>query len=144
MDLIVPSVGKLLSDKSKFSKVHICSNRRLNRTIIEILCNFHILTYFQNLPITGKPLKKRGPHKQEVIDLIFYIYVPKATGLTNTRQSTWMNPIINGVEARKLMGNLHFFRSLVRLSNNAFADGIKLDSVHLFICVCTLSFQAGI
>ncbi|KAL5011451.1 hypothetical protein ScPMuIL_010002 [Solemya velum] len=53
----------------------------------------------------GKPLKKRGPHKQEVIDLIFYIYVPKATGLTNTRQSTWMNPIINGVEARKLMGS---------------------------------------
>ncbi|XP_035828438.1 uncharacterized protein LOC101855375 [Aplysia californica] len=47
----------------------------------------------------------QGMKKKELMDMIFYIYVPPATGLKNTRQSTWMNPIINGQEARKLLGS---------------------------------------
>ncbi|XP_060596380.1 uncharacterized protein LOC132750419 isoform X2 [Ruditapes philippinarum] len=54
----------------------------------------------------GQSLKKgNGLKKHEAMNLLFYIYVPKATGLTDTRQSTWMNPIINGVEAKKLIGS---------------------------------------
>ncbi|XP_041357330.1 uncharacterized protein LOC121374330 isoform X2 [Gigantopelta aegis] len=54
----------------------------------------------------GQGMKKgRGLKKKEVLDLIFYIYVPKATDLHDTRISTWMNPIIDGVEARKLLGS---------------------------------------
>ncbi|KAL3879989.1 hypothetical protein ACJMK2_032261 [Sinanodonta woodiana] len=54
----------------------------------------------------GQSVKKtRGLHKKDVLNLVFYIYVPKATGLINTRQSTWMNPIIDGVEAKKLIGS---------------------------------------
>ncbi|KAK3099265.1 hypothetical protein FSP39_001865 [Pinctada imbricata] len=48
---------------------------------------------------------KRGLLKNEVLEMVFYIYVPKATGLPMTRQSTWLNPIIDGVEARKLIGS---------------------------------------
>lgn len=47
---------------------------------------------------------KRGLLKHEVMELVFYIYTPKATGLPNNRQSTWLNPIIDGVEAKKLIG----------------------------------------
>ncbi|XP_053398553.1 uncharacterized protein LOC123556357 isoform X5 [Mercenaria mercenaria] len=54
----------------------------------------------------GQSIKKgNGLKKHEAMNLLFYIYVPKATGLTDTRQSTWMNPIINGVEAKKLIGS---------------------------------------
>lgn len=55
--------------------------------------------------VLGQTNKKRGLKKSEMLELVFYIYVPKATGLKNTRQSTWMNPIIDGVEARRLLGN---------------------------------------
>lgn len=48
---------------------------------------------------------KRGLLKPEVMELVFYIYTPKATGLPNNRQSTWLNPIIDGVEAKKLIGS---------------------------------------
>ncbi|XP_069129454.1 uncharacterized protein [Argopecten irradians] len=54
--------------------------------------------------LQGQTNKRRGLKKSEMLELVFYIYVPKATGLKNTRQSTWMNPIIDGVEARKLLG----------------------------------------
>ncbi|KAL8561568.1 hypothetical protein ACOMHN_024804 [Nucella lapillus] len=47
----------------------------------------------------------RGLKKQEIMDRVFYIYTPKATGLQGTRQSTWLNPIIDGVEARRLLGS---------------------------------------
>lgn len=52
----------------------------------------------------GRSLKGHGLKKQEAMNLLFYIYVLPATGLKNTRQSTWMNPIIDGVEAKKLLG----------------------------------------
>jgi len=50
--------------------------------------------------------KGTGLKKSDALNLLFYIYVPPGTGLTNTRQSTWMNPIIDGVEAKKLIGRL--------------------------------------
>ncbi|XP_048236976.1 uncharacterized protein LOC124127673 isoform X1 [Haliotis rufescens] len=52
----------------------------------------------------GKGLKGRGLRKQEVLDVVFYVYVPLAAGLDGTRMSTWMSPIIDGVEARRLIG----------------------------------------
>ena len=42
--------------------------------------------------------------KAEMVNIAFQIYVPKGTNLSNTRQSTWMNPLINGEEAVKLIG----------------------------------------
>ncbi|XP_025085428.1 uncharacterized protein LOC112558893 isoform X3 [Pomacea canaliculata] len=55
----------------------------------------------------GQPSIKRGHglKRQEVLDILFYIYTPLAAGLKNTRQSTWMNPIIDGIEARQLIGS---------------------------------------
>ena len=52
----------------------------------------------------GHSLKGHGLKKVDAMNLLFYIYCPSATGLKNTRQSTWMNPIVDGVEAKKLMG----------------------------------------
>ncbi|XP_067661240.1 uncharacterized protein [Haliotis asinina] len=52
----------------------------------------------------GKGLKGRGLRKKEVLDVVFYVYVPKAAGVEGTRMSTWMSPIIDGVEARRLIG----------------------------------------
>lgn len=49
-------------------------------------------------------MKGRGLRKQEVLDVVFYVYVPLAAGLDGTRMSTWMSPIIDGVEARRLIG----------------------------------------
>lgn len=51
----------------------------------------------------GQASSKKGLRKNDVLELIWYIYVPKATGLPSMRQSTWLNPIIDGVEARKLI-----------------------------------------
>ncbi|XP_046560039.1 LOW QUALITY PROTEIN: uncharacterized protein LOC124269070 [Haliotis rubra] len=52
----------------------------------------------------GKGLRGRGLRKNEVLDVVFYVYVPKAAGVRGTRMSTWMSPIIDGVEARRLIG----------------------------------------
>ena len=54
--------------------------------------------------IVGRSLKGHGLKKQDAMNLLFYIYVPQATGLKHVRQSTWMNPLIDGVEAKKLLG----------------------------------------
>ncbi len=54
---------------------------------------------------TGQSLKKgRGLYKHEVLEVTFQIYPPRGTGIINQRKSTWMNPIVNGEEANKLMG----------------------------------------
>ena len=42
--------------------------------------------------------------KSDVVEISFQIYVPRGTKLENTRQSTWMNPLIKGEEAMKLIG----------------------------------------
>lgn len=56
------------------------------------------------LYVTGQASSKKGLRKSDLLELVWYIYVPKAAGLPNMRQSTWLNPIIDGVEARKLIG----------------------------------------
>ncbi|XP_078684310.1 uncharacterized protein LOC144917855 [Branchiostoma floridae x Branchiostoma belcheri] len=45
--------------------------------------------------------------KKEVVEVAFQIYVPSGTGLTQqeTRRSTWLNPIVNGLEGNKYMGS---------------------------------------
>ena len=58
-----------------------------------------------HLASAGKGVQAgHGLKKKELLDMVFYIYVPNAAGLENTRCSTWMAPIIDGVEARKLIG----------------------------------------
>ena len=64
------------------------------------LINALLLHYF-----SGQSLKKgRGLYKHEVLEVTFQIYPPRGTGIVNQRKSTWMNPIVNGEEANKLMG----------------------------------------
>ncbi|CAH1778109.1 unnamed protein product [Owenia fusiformis] len=53
----------------------------------------------------GKNRKGKGLIRQEVLELTFTIYVPPGTGLTDTRKSTWMNPLIDGEEGNKLRGH---------------------------------------
>eukprot|EP00057_Strongylocentrotus_purpuratus_P014901 XP_011669375.1 PREDICTED: UPF0329 protein ECU05_1680/ECU11_0050-like [Strongylocentrotus purpuratus] len=45
--------------------------------------------------------------EREVSEIVFMIYVPRGTGLEakNVRKSTWLNPLVDGEEARKMMGN---------------------------------------
>ncbi|KAL8593871.1 hypothetical protein ACOMHN_018083 [Nucella lapillus] len=57
------------------------------------------------LDVAVRGVEGRGLKRQEMLDMVFYIYTPPATGLTDTRQSTWMNPIIDGVEAKRLIGS---------------------------------------
>ncbi len=49
----------------------------------------------------------RGLHKQEVLELTFHLYPPRGTGIINTRKSTWMSPIVDGVEAIRLVGQYY-------------------------------------
>ncbi|XP_064653040.1 uncharacterized protein LOC135503409 [Lineus longissimus] len=48
--------------------------------------------------------KARGLFKNEVMDILWTIYVPKATGLKDVRRSTWVRPIVHDEEAAKWMG----------------------------------------
>ena len=44
--------------------------------------------------------------EREVSEIVFMIYVPRGTGLEakNVRKSTWLNPLVDGEEARKMIG----------------------------------------
>ena len=44
--------------------------------------------------------------EKEVIEITFMIYVPQGSNLRleDTRKSTWLNPLVDGKEAKKLMG----------------------------------------
>ncbi|XP_071951874.1 uncharacterized protein [Antedon mediterranea] len=68
--------------------------------------------------VTKKDAQKPGLKlkEAEVVEISFQIYVPPGCGLTTdkTRKSTWLNPLVKGVEARRLMGKitnrrLHFY-----------------------------------
>lgn len=50
--------------------------------------------------------------EREVSEIVFMIYVPRGTGLEakNVRKSTWLNPLVDGEEARKMMGKNIFCR----------------------------------
>lgn len=45
--------------------------------------------------------------EREVSEIVFMIYVPRGTGLEakNVRKSTWLNPLVDGEEARKMLGS---------------------------------------
>ena len=53
----------------------------------------------------GKKLETKLNEK-EVIEVTFMIYVPQGSNLKlqDTRKSTWLNPLVDGKEAKKLMG----------------------------------------
>lgn len=44
--------------------------------------------------------------KHEVVEILFELYPPPSTGFAGKRKSTWMNPIIDGVEAWAVVGKL--------------------------------------
>ena len=47
----------------------------------------------------GIEIKQHHYTKAQIVEVAFQIYVPKGTKLTDTRKSTWLNPIIDGDEA---------------------------------------------
>ncbi|XP_064607645.1 uncharacterized protein LOC135472195 [Liolophura sinensis] len=55
--------------------------------------------------IRGQDKGSRGLYKKEVMEVLYHIYPPAATNLSQYRKSTWMNPIIDGEEAKKLLGS---------------------------------------
>lgn len=84
----------------------VCQNKYTKINFVVPVKSNHHKHVFQNFfpfNFLGQQVK-RGLLKPEVMEIVFYIYTPKATGLPNVRQSTWLNPIIDGVEARKLIG----------------------------------------
>ncbi|XP_041460018.1 uncharacterized protein LOC121411386 isoform X1 [Lytechinus variegatus] len=63
--------------------------------------------------------------EREVSEIVFMIYVPRGTGLEakNVRKSTWLNPLVDGEEARKMMGtdevkNVELSKSLQLVFNS--------------------------
>ena len=81
------------------------------------MCNFYELNVHEKLMflITGvagtfvsedaKKLEEKLNEK-EVAEVAFMIYVPQGSSLKtqDTRKSTWLNPLVDGKEAKKLMG----------------------------------------
>ena len=58
---------------------------------------------------SGQSIKKgRGLYKHEVLELTFQLYPPRGTGIIKENKSSWMNPVIDGEEANKLLGTLSF------------------------------------
>ncbi|XP_033105958.1 uncharacterized protein LOC117108121 isoform X2 [Anneissia japonica] len=70
--------------------------------------------------VTKKDPEKPGLKLKEaqVIETSFQIYVPPGCGLTTdqTRKSTWLNPLVNGVEAKRLMGSSEVEKAQLRKS----------------------------
>ena len=53
--------------------------------------------------LIGQQIKK-GLQKHQVMELTFQLYPPAATGIKDSRKSTWMNPIVDGEEGNKMLG----------------------------------------
>jgi hypothetical protein len=62
--------------------------------------------------LTDKDVSKRGLYKQEVLDITYQLYPPSRSVpglramidpalLAQEAASTWMNPVVNKMEARK-------------------------------------------
>ncbi|CAD5120815.1 DgyrCDS9373 [Dimorphilus gyrociliatus] len=49
--------------------------------------------------------------KHEIVEILFELYPPPSTGFAGKRRSTWMNPIIDGVEAWAVIGKLLVFKT---------------------------------
>ena len=49
--------------------------------------------------------KGRNLTKSEAVEVVFQIYIPKGTGLNlaDVRKSTWMNPLIDGQDVKKIL-----------------------------------------
>ncbi|XP_028401468.1 uncharacterized protein LOC114524554 isoform X2 [Dendronephthya gigantea] len=49
--------------------------------------------------------KGRNLTKSEAVEIVFQIYIPKGTGLNlaDVRKSTWMNPLIDGQDVKKIL-----------------------------------------
>lgn len=71
----------------------------MNDTVINLTLNFTDMYHI------GKPRSGRSTlKKREVLDLVFEIYKPEGTGITDDRKSTWLHPIVDGEDAMKLLG----------------------------------------
>ncbi|ELT87132.1 hypothetical protein CAPTEDRAFT_227327 [Capitella teleta] len=58
-----------------------------------------------SLIFRGQPLKQgKGLLRQDTLELTFQLYPPSASGIEIQRKSTWINPIVDGEEAKKLIG----------------------------------------
>lgn len=49
--------------------------------------------------------KSRNLTKLEAVEIVFQIYIPEGTGLdlADVRKSTWMNPLIDGQDVKKIL-----------------------------------------
>ena len=66
------------------------------------------------------PPKGRNLTKSEAVEVVFQIYIPKGTGLTlaDVRKSTWMNPLIDGQDVKKVLSKKDLkFTSLDKVLN---------------------------
>lgn len=64
--------------------------------------------------------KGRNLTKSEAVEVTFQIYIPKGTGLTlaDVRKSTWMNPLIDGQDVKKILSKKDLkFTSLDKVLN---------------------------
>ena len=64
--------------------------------------------------------KGRNLTKSEAVEVVFQIYIPKGTGLTlaDVRKSTWMNPLIDGQDVKKVLSKKDLkFTSLDKVLN---------------------------
>lgn len=66
-------------------------------------------------------MKQHNYSKAQVVEIAFQIYVPKGTKLTDTRKSTWLNPIVDGDEA-----------AMIKLSKKI-NDSTNLEKVFEFV-----------
>ncbi|CAB4021426.1 Structure-specific endonuclease subunit SLX4, partial [Paramuricea clavata] len=70
--------------------------------------------------VTKDSPKGRNLTKSEAVEVVFQIYIPKGTGLTlaDVRKSTWMNPLIDGQDVKKILSKKDLkFTSLDKVLN---------------------------
>lgn len=58
---------------------------------------------FPRLPFSIDSVVHELP-KPDALEMVFQVYKPRGTDLHDSRKSTWMHPIVNGVDAIKLVG----------------------------------------
>ena len=90
---------------------------------------------------SGQSIKKgRGLYKHEVLELTFQLYPPRGTGIIKENKSSWMNPVIDGEEANKLLGTLSFYISemtLVFLTAHPGLGNVRMVFGLMSICLDT-------
>ena len=87
--------------------------------------------------------------EKDVVESAFMIYVPKATGLKteNLRKSTWLNPLVDGEEARKLMGMFGvcycYYAVILFVIVIVALHVVVCLSIYLFICLFVCILRLG-